>query len=161
MLGNNILQAKVTVGHALSARRCNSTVCLYRLNGDSVMEAKNSTAGWDQERNTLGANAWRNALCSSAALINSEYPANFASNFAMKRRRGVEGSNPLLLHHSVSRVSDIAENRSKSARVRAICDRARTRRTSLSGTIRQIGQFLSGRDFVRSADHRVPFACDF
>src|ERR1700722_3553891 len=49
MLGNNILQAKVTVGHALSARRCNSTVCLYRLNSDSVMEAKNSTPGGTRE----------------------------------------------------------------------------------------------------------------
>jgi hypothetical protein len=36
-----------------------------------------------------------NALCSSAALINSEYPAKFAANFSMKRRRGAEGSNPL------------------------------------------------------------------
>jgi hypothetical protein len=39
-LGNNTLQAKVRVGHALSARRCNSTVCLYRLNSDPVMDAK-------------------------------------------------------------------------------------------------------------------------
>jgi hypothetical protein len=36
-----------------------------------------------------------NALCSSVALINSEYPAKFAGNFAMKRRTGAEGSNPL------------------------------------------------------------------
>ena len=32
-----------------------------------------------------------NALCSSAALINSEYPAKIAGNFAMKRRRGGRG----------------------------------------------------------------------
>lgn len=49
MLGNNILQAKMTVGHALSARRCNSTVCLYRLNSDSVMGAKNSAAAGTRE----------------------------------------------------------------------------------------------------------------
>ena len=36
-----------------------------------------------------------NALCSSAALIISEYRAKFTGNFAMKRRRGAKGSNPL------------------------------------------------------------------
>jgi hypothetical protein len=35
-----------------------------------------------------------NALCSSAALITSEYFANFAGNFAMKRRMRAESSNP-------------------------------------------------------------------
>jgi len=93
-LGNNILQAKVTVGHALSARRCNSTLCLYRLNSDSVMEAKNSTAGRDQRGIPWGRMRGDNALCSSAALINSEYPAQIAGNFAMKGEGEVEGSNP-------------------------------------------------------------------
>ena len=58
------------------------------------------------------------ALCSSAALINSEYRAKFAGNFAMGRRSGGRGFKSLLLHTPVSRVADIAENRSKSARVR-------------------------------------------
>jgi hypothetical protein len=54
-----------------------------------------------------------NALCSSAALINSEYPAKFAGNFAMERRSGGREFKSTLLHISVSKVSDIAENRSK------------------------------------------------
>ena len=64
----------------------------------------------------------------------------------------------LLLHHSVSRFPDIAENRSKSARVRAICDRARTRRMAPAGLIAKIRRNLSGRDLPRSADHRHSFA---
>jgi hypothetical protein len=63
-----------------------------------------------------------------------------------------------VIHISVSRVADIAENRSKSARVRAICDRWRTRRAALKAAIQQIGQFLSRRDLPRSAEHRLPFA---
>jgi hypothetical protein len=71
-----------------------------------------------------------NALCSSAALINSEYPAKFAGNSAMKWRSRGRGFKSTLLHISVCRVLDIAENRPKSARVRAICDHPRTRRIS-------------------------------
>jgi hypothetical protein len=70
-----------------------------------------------------------NALCSSAALINSQYPAEFAANFPMKRRSRGREFKSTLLHTSVSMVSDIGENRSKSARVRAICDGERTQRT--------------------------------
>src|SRR5260370_18927243 len=93
------------------------------------------------------------ALCRSAALINSEYAARFADNFAMERRSGGREFKSLRLHHPVSRLSDIAENRSKSARVRAICDRARTQRASLSARFAGIGQFLSPRDSPRSAEH--------
>jgi len=50
------------------------------------------------------------------------------------------------------------ENRSKSARVRAIRDRARTQRVPESAQIGRIGQNLSGRDFARSVDHRRRFA---
>src|SRR5208283_4325249 len=64
-----------------------------------------------------------------------------------------------LLHTSVSMVSDAAENRAKSARVRAILDRARTRRAPWSAQIRGIDQKLSERDFARSVDHRRKFAC--
>jgi hypothetical protein len=51
-----------------------------------------------------------------------------------------------------SRSADMAENRSKSARQRAICDRARTERAPLCGRFAQISQFLSGRDLPRSTD---------
>ena len=64
------------------------------------------------------------------------------------------------LHHPVPRFSEISENRSKSARVRAICDRAWTQRASLSGRSARVGQFLSPRDLPRSADHRHAFAYD-
>ena len=43
-----------------------------------------------------------------------------------------------VIHTSVSMVSDAAENRAKSARVRAILDRARTRRTPPAGQIAKI-----------------------
>ena len=51
-----------------------------------------------------------NALCSSAALINSEYPAKFAANFPMKRRSRGREFKSTLLHTSVSGSADIAEN---------------------------------------------------
>jgi hypothetical protein len=54
------------------------------------------------------------------------------------------------LHTSVSRFPRISENRSKSARGRAICDRAGTRRTSPPAPIARIRQILSRRDFARS-----------
>jgi hypothetical protein len=37
------------------------------------------------------------------------------------------------LHHPVPQFSDVSENRGKSARVRAICDRAWTRRAAAAG----------------------------
>ena len=55
-------------------------------------------------------------------------------------------------------VSDAAENRAKSARVRAILDRARTRRATWSAQIGRIGQNLSGRYFASSTDPRLIFA---
>ena len=58
------------------------------------------------------------------------------------------------------RVSDIAEDRSKSARVRAICAHVRTRRISASAKIPRIWRNLSGRDLPRSADHRLRFATE-
>jgi hypothetical protein len=154
VLGSNILKAKVTVGHALSARRCNSTVRLYRINSDSVMEAKNSTPGRDLKRNTLRRMRGDNALCSSAALINPEYPAKFAGNFAMKRRRGGRGFKSDADNSAVFKISDISENRFKSARVRAICDHAGPRERVSPRQLAQTGQLLSRRDLPRSMAHR-------
>ena len=37
------------------------------------------------------------------------------------------------LHHPVPQFSDVSDNRSKSARLRAICDRERTRRAAAAG----------------------------
>ena len=65
------------------------------------------------------------------------------------------------LHHPVRQFSDFSENRSKSARVRAICDHAWTRRTPSAARIRRIQQNLSGRDLARSMDHRRKFACSW
>jgi hypothetical protein len=56
--------------------------------------------------------------------------------------------------------SDSAKNRSKSARVRAICAHARTQRIGASAKIAQIWRNLSGRDLPRSADHRHAFAAE-
>jgi hypothetical protein len=74
-----------------------------------------------------------------------------------RRSRGLRFKS-LLLHISVSRVSDISENHSKSARARAICNRTRTQRARSAARIRRIRQNLSGRDFARSVDHRREFA---
>jgi hypothetical protein len=71
------------------------------------------------------------AMIISAAellLIRAEYSAKFAGNFAMKKRRGGREFKSNADNRSVSRVAPILENRSKSARVRAICDDPRTRR---------------------------------
>ncbi len=62
------------------------------------------------------------------------------------------------IHISVSRFLEMSENRSKSAPVRAICDRAWTRRTPETAGIARIGQNLSGRDFARSMEIRRKFA---
>src|ERR1700690_2492241 len=91
-------------------------------------------------------------------LIFGKFDAKSAGNFAMESRSRGRGFKSALLHISVSRVLDISENRSKSARVRAICDRARTRRASVPARLARIGPFLSWRDLPRSADHRHPFA---
>ena len=58
------------------------------------------------------------------------------------------------LRQTVLQFSDIPENQSKSARVRAICNHAWTRRTPSAARIRRIQQNLSGRDLARSMDHR-------
>src|SRR5208337_1486322 len=99
------------------------------------------------------------ALSSTAALTFSKFVAKSADNLAMKRRSGGRKFKSCSLHISVSRFLEMSENRSKSARVRAIRDRARTRRAPWSAQIGGIGQNLSGRDFARSADHRLRFAC--
>ena len=62
------------------------------------------------------------------------------------------------IHHPVRQFSDLSENRSKSARVRAICNHAWTRRTPSAARIRRIQQNLSGRDLARSMNHRRKFA---
>ena len=51
------------------------------------------------------------------------------------------------LHHPVPQFSHVSENRSKSARVGAICDRAWTQRTSPAAPIGRIQQDLSALDF--------------
>src|ERR1700735_2051557 len=99
-----------------------------------------------------------NALCSSAALINPEYLAKIRGQFCDEKAKRGRGFKSTLLHISVSKVSEMVENRSKSARVRAIFDQARTQRASFSGRFAQIAQFLSRRDLPRSADHRRTFA---
>ena len=101
-----------------------------------------------------------NYLSSTAAFFFSEYLAKPADNFAMRRRSERREFKSIPLHHPVPLISEIAENRSKSARARAICDPARTQRASLSGRSVRIGQFLSPRDLPRSADHRHAFAYD-
>ena len=65
------------------------------------------------------------------------------------------------LHHPVRQFSDLSENRSKSARVRAICNHAWTWRTPSAARIRRIQQNLSGRDLARSMNHRRKFACSW
>ncbi len=95
---------------------------------------------------------------STAAFILAEYLAKSADNLPMGRRRRGRGFKSLLPYISVSRFLEMSENRSKSARVRAICAHARTRRTSLAALIDGNRQNLSGRDFARSVDHRLIFA---
>jgi hypothetical protein len=59
----------------------------------------------------------------------------------------------ILLHHPIRQFLYLSENRSKSARVRVICYRERTRRTPLCALSARIGQNLSRRDLPRSAQH--------
>jgi hypothetical protein len=98
------------------------------------------------------------ALSSTAALIFRQFVAKSADNFAMKRRSGGRQFKSSLLHISVSRFLEMSENRSKSARVRAIRDRARTRRMRHVAQVAQIERNLSRRDFARSVDPRFRFA---
>ena len=84
------------------------------------------------------------ALSSTAALIFRQFVAKSADNFAMKRRSGGRQFKSILLHTSVSGVSDISENRSKSARARAICDHPRTRRISPSTRMPESGETYPG-----------------
>ena len=76
----------------------------------------------------------------------------------MKRRTRGREFKSLLLHISVFRFLEMSENRSKLARVRAICAHARTQRIAASARTAQIWRNLSGRDLPRSADHRRTFA---
>jgi hypothetical protein len=113
-----------------------------------------ATLGEKHSRRTRG----DNALSSSAALIFFKLVANSADNFAMKRRSGGRQFKSTLLHHPISRFSDISENRSKTTRVRAIYECARTGRTSPAARIGEIRQNLSARDFARSMEIRQKFA---
>src|SRR5271156_2209201 len=104
------------------------------------------------------------AMIISAAellLIRAEYSAKFAGNFAMKKRRGGREFKSNADKSSVSRLWNHAENCSKSARVRAICDHPWTRRARSSETTGSNGQFLSRRDLPRSSEHRLPFPRHF
>src|SRR5277367_355001 len=80
------------------------------------------TSGFRSARRILG----DKILCSTAALILSRIPRQIRGQFFDEKAKGGRQFKSALLHISVSRGSVIAENRSKSARVRAICDRART-----------------------------------
>jgi|HubBroStandDraft_4_1064222.scaffolds.fasta_scaffold410539_1 hypothetical protein len=84
-------------------------------------------------------------LSSTAALIFWQFVAKFAGNFAMKRRRGGREFKSNADNSAVFKISAISENRSKSARVRAICDRAWTQRArSLRGTWPKSANFSLG-----------------
>ena|SRR5208282_593917 len=124
---------------------------------DGKNHALAATLGEKHSRRMCG----DNALSSSAALIFYKLVANPADNFAMKGRRRGRQFKSTLLHHSVSRFSYFSENRSKCARRRAICERARTRRAPWSAQIGRIAQNLSGRDFARSVEIRRKFAKPF
>jgi len=64
--------------------------------------------------------------------------------------RGEPFASDGVIHHPVRWVSAFSENRSKSARVRAICDRAWTRRASTAALILRIRRNLSEREISRS-----------
>ena len=98
------------------------------------------------------------ALCSFAALIKTEYLAKSASNSAMERRSGGREFKSTLLHTSVSRSSHIAENRSKSARVRAIREHVWSQRTPPAARFAGIRPNLSAPDFGGSICRRVASA---
>lgn len=101
-------------------------------------------------------------LSAAQLLFLSQISRKFADNSSMKRRsrgRRVFKSTPL--HHPVSLFSDLWENRSKSPRMRAIRDRAWTRRMPPAGLIAKIRRNLSGRDLARSADHSHSFRLRF
>ena len=97
-------------------------------------------------------------LCSAAAFISVRIPRQIRGQFPGQNRMRGRRFKSLLLHTSVSRFLEMSENRSKSARVRAICNRAWTRRAPSAAQIARIRQNLSGRDFARSVDHRRRFA---
>jgi hypothetical protein len=61
----------------------------------------------------------------------------FAAGRAPRSQRGGRGFKSLLLHHSVHRVLHFLENRSKSARVRAICYCTWTQKNVSYGAIRR------------------------
>ena len=99
-------------------------------------------------------------LSSSADLIFVKFIAKSAGNFAMEWRSRGRGFKSALLHHPVSRFSDITENRSKSARVRA-----RFAITRGPGECLRVGpnrqnrpKTYPGAIYARSADHRLRFA---
>jgi len=72
------------------------------------------------ERKPMRRRSGDDYLFSADALITAEFLAKLADNFAMKSRRRGREFKSTLLHHPVSRFPDIAVNRSKSARPRAI-----------------------------------------
>ena len=61
-------------------------------------------------------------------------------------------------HHPFPQFLDFSDNRSKSARLRAICDSAWTRRAAPAALIRRKWQNLSGLDSSGSTDVRSHFA---
>ena len=62
------------------------------------------------------------------------------------------------LHTLVSKFSDIPENRSKSARMRGICDHEWTRRAAAASLIGELLQNLSALDLSGSTNVRQEFA---
>lgn len=97
--------------------------------------------------------------CTAAALISGQFVVKSADNSAVNRRNRGQEFKSTLLHISVSRVLEMAENRSKYARVRAICAHARAQRIQHQPTLPNLAK-PTRRDLSRSADHRHSFACD-
>jgi hypothetical protein len=62
------------------------------------------------------------------------------------------------IHHPVSQFSDVSENRSTSARVRAICDHAWTQKAAPAALIEGMRQKLSAFEFAKSMGIRSHFA---
>ena len=90
-------------------------------------------------------------LSSTDASFSAQIPRQSCGQFPRTPpHHGVASSNPLLLHHTVLHFSDISENRSQSARERAICDDAWTRRASPAALIGRIRRNLSGSEISRS-----------
>ncbi len=107
------------------------------------------------------ASAWQQCSLQQCCFNLSQISGQLRRQFCDEKATWDRQFKSTLLPTSVSGSADIAKNRSKSARERAICDRAHTQRASLSGGLARTGRFLSRGDLPRPAEHRLPFACNF